>query len=489
MSSTPSPPANQDAGQQDHHELHRVMGPGLLLLFILGDILGTGVYALTGKLAAEVGGAAWAPIVFAFAVATLSAYSYLELVTKYPGASGAALYAHKAFHKQFLTFMVTFAVLCSGLTSAATTSMAVANNINLGFSLDWAQPAIVGLAIVFLIALAGVNFYGSSESVKLNMVLTLIGFLGLALVIGVGLWATFQGKADFSRTMIFSAPEDKSMFLVLSSVTALAFFSFVGFEDSVNMVEEVKDPRVFPKVMLTGMGICLLIYVAVSLFTVAIVPIGVLSESSTPLFEVIARGAPGIPIHTLYPFITIFAVANTALLNMMMASRLVYGMARQGVLPGFLGKVHRGRRTPYASIIFTTILGVGLLAVVGLGLDSDTTAALGSTTALLLLGVFTVVNIACIVLRRDTSTEAAFRAPTWVPYLGAASTLFLIGPWAQRGVVYSIAVVLLLIGVVLSLVNWLYLRNIKKADARLEMGDTQAIKQIGVLPGEDTDQR
>ncbi|WP_243888766.1 APC family permease [Dermatophilus congolensis] len=481
-------PPTKVAGH-DHHELHRVMGPGLLLLFILGDILGTGVYALTGKLAANVGGAAWAPILFAFAVATLSAYSYLELVTKYPGASGAALYAHKAFHKQFLTFMVTFAVLCSGLTSAATTSMTVANNINLGFGLNWSKTAVVALAIAFLISLAVVNFWGSSESVKLNMVLTLIGFLGLALVIGVGIWATINGNVDFSRTVIFEAPQDKSMFLVLSGVTALAFFSFVGFEDSVNMVEEVKDPRIFPKVMLSGMGICLAIYIAISLFTVAIVPIGVLANSDTPLFEVIARGAPGIPIHTLYPFITIFAVANTALLNMMMASRLVYGMAKQGVLPRPLGKIHRGRRTPYASIIFTTALGVGLLALVGLALGADTTSALGSTTALLLLAVFTVVNIACIVLRRDSAAEAHnhFRAPRWVPYLGAASTIFLIGPWAQKPVVYSIAAVLLLIGILLSVLNWLYQRNIKHTDAHLTMGDTQVIAQIVAdIPPEDT---
>ena len=115
------------------------MGPKLLLLFIVGDILGTGVYALTGDVAAEVGGAAWLPFLVAFAVATITAFSYLELVTKYPQAAGAALYTHKAFGIHFLTFMVAFMVMCSGITSASTASRAFAANLNEGFGLDAGQ--------------------------------------------------------------------------------------------------------------------------------------------------------------------------------------------------------------------------------------------------------------------------------------------------------------------------------------------------------------
>ena len=109
-------------------ELKRVMGPGLLLLFVVGDILGTGVYALTGDVAAEVGGAAWIPFLVAFLIATITAFSYLELVTKYPQAAGAALYAHKAFGIQFVTFLIAFVVMCSGITSASTASRFFAAN-------------------------------------------------------------------------------------------------------------------------------------------------------------------------------------------------------------------------------------------------------------------------------------------------------------------------------------------------------------------------
>lgn len=450
-------PASSGGG----HELKRVMGPGLLLLFIVGDILGTGVYALTGNIAGEIGGAAWAPILIAFVVATITAFSYLELVTKYPGASGAALYTHKAFGIHFLTFLVTFAVLCSGLTSAATASSTVASNFAKGFHLDVGPLGITIVAVAFLAILALINLRGVSESVKLNVVLTCIELTGLLIVILVGFWAAAQGNADFSRTVIFETSDDKGMFLALTAVTSLAFFSFVGFEDSVNMVEETKDPtRNFPRVMLLGLCITGVIYVLVSVFTVAIVPIGELGQSTTPLLDVVRIGTPGLPIDTIYPFLTIFAVANTALINMLMASRLLYGMARQGVIPGFLGKVLPGRRTPWTAIIFTTVLGMVLIILVNNAMGKGTAAALGGTTALLLLAVFTVVNVAAVILRRDRSQEGHdyFHAPRVLPYLGAITCAFLLGPWAQDVIEYQIALVLIALGLVLWLLNFLYAR-------------------------------
>ena len=138
-------------------ELKRAIGPKLLLLFIVGDILGTGVYALTGKVAGEVGGAAWAPFIVAFAIALVTAFSYLELVTKYPRAAGAALYTHKAFGIHFVTFLVAFTVMCSGITSASTASQAFAANLADGFGLDGedSDPGAAGIALAFMLARRG----------------------------------------------------------------------------------------------------------------------------------------------------------------------------------------------------------------------------------------------------------------------------------------------------------------------------------------------
>lgn len=145
---------------EEEPQLKRVLGPGLLLLFVVGDILGTGVYALTGDVAGEVGGAAWLPFLIAFLIATVTAFSYLELVTKYPQAAGAALYAHKAFGVQFVTFIVAFIVMSSGITSAATASRFFAANFFVAFDFDWGKFGVVIVALLFMGLLAVVNFRG-----------------------------------------------------------------------------------------------------------------------------------------------------------------------------------------------------------------------------------------------------------------------------------------------------------------------------------------
>lgn len=479
--SVPSPGEETAAGRAPQSStgpaLKRVMGSKLLLLFIIGDVLGTGVYALTGQIAGEIGGAAWAPILIAFIVATVTALSYLELVTKYPQAAGAALYTHKAFGIHFVTFLVTFAVLCSGITSASTASKFLAENFLVGFDLGWGQFGVTVVAVSFVLLLAVVNLRGVGESIKFNVFLTLVELTGLLIVIGIGFWAMGQGNVDFSRVMVFETEEGKSVFLALTAATSLAFFSMVGFEDSVNMAEETRDPaRIFPKVMLTGLGITVLIYVLVSVAAVAVVPVGQLSESQTPLLEVVQTGAPGFPIDVVYPFLSIFAVANTALINMLMASRLLYGMARQEVLPRPLALVLSGRRTPWAAIIFTTAIAVGLIIVVTNVMGPQTVSALGGTTALLLLCVFTVVNIACIVLRRhppdpqpgeeEGRPRKTFRSPGITPWFGALSCAFLVGPWAQDPIEYRIAGILLAVGVVLWFFTWLWNRAVKAKRTR-----------------------
>jgi basic amino acid/polyamine antiporter, APA family len=429
--------------------LRRVMGPWLLLLFIVGDILGTGIYALTGQVAKQVGGAVWLPFLLAFIVALLTALSYLELVTKYPQAAGAALYTHKAFGIHFVTFIVAFAVMCSGITSASTASRAFAANLSNAFELKLAGGigiTLVGLAFMAVVAL--VNFRGVGESVKANVVLTCVELSGLLIIVFIGLWAIAAGAGDVSRIVEFRTSDTGSTLWPVIAATTLAFFAMVGFEDSVNMAEECKDPtRIFPKILLLGLGITGLIYILVSISAITLVSPEQLGEGETPLLKVVQAGAPNFPLE-IFGFITMFAVANSALINMLMASRLVYGMSREHVLPQVLGKVHPTRRSPYAAIAFTTLLAFALITFVG------EVPALGGTTALLLLCVFTVVNIAVLVLRRDRVDHKHFRTPTFLPVLGALTCAFLVGPWTGRdSVQYTIAGILIGIGVVLWLVT------------------------------------
>jgi amino acid transporter len=427
--------------------LKRAIGPKLLFFFVLGDILGTGIYALIGSVAGQIGGALWLPFLLAFGVAFLTAFSYLELVGKYPRAAGAALYTQRAFGVPFLTFLVAFAVMSSGITSAGAAARA--------FAATYLQPfapwPVLPVAIGFLIVLGLINFRGVAESVKINLVLTGIELSGLLIVIAIGVYAVGNGQGEPSRLLEIDTA-DRNLLQAISAATSLAFFAMVGFEDSVNMVEECRDPaRIFPRSLLSGLIAAGLIYALVALTASLLVPAEALSAArSDALLKVVAVGAPGFPLK-VFAGIGLLAVINSALINMLMASRLLYGMANERILPPVFGAVHASRRTPWVSILFTTAIAVGLVAAAG----EDGVRKLGGTTALLLLCVFTGVNIACLVLRREKVEHVHFRAPSWAPVLGAILCGYLALPVlsGRPASDYAIALTLLGVGAVLWGIN------------------------------------
>jgi basic amino acid/polyamine antiporter, APA family len=438
-------------------KLKRAIGPKLLLFFVIGDILGTGIYALTGSVAGKIGGALWIPFLLAFVVAYLTAFSYLELVGKYPQAAGAALYTHKAFGINFLTFMVTFTVMSSGVTSAATAAKAFGDTYLKQF-IELPTWAVAG---AFILGLALINFRGVGESVKANVVLTCIELSGLLLIIAVGSYAVADGRGEPGRLVEINTGET-GVFLAITAATSLAFFAMVGFEDSVNMAEECHNPpRIFPRAMLIGMAVAATIYVMVAVLSSMLVPAADLAAAkSGALFLVLETGAPGFPLG-VFAVIGLFAVINSALINMLMASRLLYGMSNERIIPAVFGRVHAGRRTPWVSIIFTSVIAMILVTTVDITL-------LGGTTALLLLGVFTIVNIAVLVLRRDQVEHAHFRAPSWTPWAGIVLCGFLATPLSGRSPrEFLIAGILLAVGAVLWVINRLFVGRVEVDATRL----------------------
>jgi basic amino acid/polyamine antiporter, APA family len=329
------------------------------------------------------------------------------------------------------------------------------------------EGVVTAMAMGFMVLLALINLRGVGESVKFNVILTLVEVAALTIVILVGFWAMAQGDGDIGRITTFTDAGDSGMFMAITLATSIAFFAMVGFEDSVNMVEETHEPqRIFPRIMLTGLGIAVILYMLVAVSVVTVLTPSELTAineaEGRALLEVVSKGAPDFPIDKVFPFLACFAVANTSLINMMMASRLLYGLANQDVLPRALGKVSVKRRAPWMGIIFSTVLALGLIWYVATQSDSDIVAQLSATTALLLLGVFTVVNVACLVLRRD-ERESFFRSPGLTPALAALLCLALIIiPWGERDTLqYKIAGALLGIGVVLWALTWLTNRGIR----------------------------
>ncbi|MEU7723193.1 APC family permease [Streptomyces tibetensis] len=383
----------------------------MLYFFILGDVLGAGVYVLIGQVAADAGGAVWVPLVVALLLALLTAASYAELATKYPRAGGASHYTTRAFGP-CAGFIAGFCMLAAGLVSVAALAR--------GFGGDYLSAFVtlpVGLvAVLFLALLALVNARGIEESTRANVVATLVEVGGLVVIVVLGAWMLLRGDGDVGRLMQLGTPEKGAATAVLSG-SVLAYYSFVGFETSVNVAEETRNPRrSYPRALFGALATAGAVYVLVGIAASAAVPTARLAGSSGPLLEVVEE-AGAVPTR-LFSAIALVAVANGALLTGIMSSRLAYGMAKDGLLPAALTQVLPGRRTPWVSIAVTTLLAM-LLALTG------SVATLASTLVLLLLVVFLMVNTAVLVLRRDPGEADHFRSPTVVPVLGIASCVVL----------------------------------------------------------------
>jgi APA family basic amino acid/polyamine antiporter len=431
--------------------LNRVITRPMLTFFILGDILGAGIYTLTGRVAGDVGGAVWASFLVAFLLAFVTAFAYLELVTKYPRAAGAALYVHRAFAISVLSFLVTVAVMASGVTSASFAATAIGGRYFTGLT-DVADPPTTLIAILVISLVALVNYWGVGESIRINIAITVIELTGLLFIIAIGIKVLFSGDGDPGQAFEFK----ESGFGALTGVVAGAatgFYAFIGFEDSVNMAEEVRDPvRSFPPALVTGIVVASIIYLLVGFTAAMTVPLDVLTESTGPLLEIVRIGLPDLNIDTLFSAVAMIAVSNTMLINMLMASRLLYGMANQGVLPAWFGAVS-SRRTPWFAIIFTTVLSYALI------LTSDAFTNLADTTVLLLTGVFLLVNICVLVLRRDPVAHSHFVAPSFLPVIGAIVSAIFLFPLDRDVDVYVLALWLLLGGLVLWAVNYAVTRR------------------------------
>ncbi len=442
-------------GRSGHPPLKRGIGRVLLLFFVIGDIVGAGIYALVGEVGAAVGGAIWTAFLAAFVLAIFTAASYVELVTKYPRAGGSATYAHNAFRNPFVSFIVAFAVAASSITSACV--------LTLAFSGDYLSqfvnvPTLVS-AVLFLALVSFINFYGISESVRINVVLTCVELFGLLLIILIGFAALGAGTGDPGRAFEFK--EGSAVLPAILAGTVLSFYALIGFDDSVNVAEETRNPsRNYPRAIFGALLLAGVIYLLVTFTASMVVPTGTLAESSGPLLEVVERGPISIPTQ-LFAAIALLAVSNGALINMIMASRIIYGMGDQGVMPAVFSSVHPGRRTPWVSILFTTT--IALIVLLTIGRNDEALSTLGSTTVVLLLTAFVMVNISVLVLRRDRVGHEHFRTPTAFPVLGAVvASALLIYQAISDITVFGLAAALLVIGAVLYGVNVLAKRSLDR---------------------------
>ena len=410
-------------------QLRRTLGFWALVFYGVGDILGAGIYALVGKVAGVAGPASWAAFAVALVVAGLTAVTYAELGGRFPRSAGESFFAEQAFGRPRLALIVGWVVLCSGVLSLATVSVAFAGY--LGRLVPGLPPQVLVAGILLL--LAAINFRGMQESSATNIIATMVELTGLLTVIVSG--ALFLGRSDdLGITQTLASGRDVG-WTGIASGAALGFFAFIGFEDMVNVAEEVKDPeRNMPRGILVALGVTGIVYLLVVLIATSVVPPEELAASDAPLLTVVQRASNAVP-ERLFTLVALFAVANTGLLNFIMGSRLIYGMSRQGLLPTALSTIHPRRRTPHLAI-FSVLVAALALAL------SGTLTYLAGTTSLLLLMVFFVVNASLLAIkRREAAPAKTFRAPRWVPVVGAIFCLGLM-PFVPSGSLLTAAIVL-----------------------------------------------
>jgi amino acid transporter len=278
-------------------------------------------------------------------------------------------------------------------------------------------PWIV-LALGFLGFMTAVNFYGLKQSMWTNLVCTTVEVGGLLFIVAIG--ARYWGSVNYLETPQVADAQGQlaggglGVGMLLSGAV-LTFFSFIGFEDMLNVAEEVKEPeRTMPWGIVTALAVATVLYIAVAVTAVSVVDYQKLAAAPAPLSVICSEAAPWLPPRT-FDYITMFAVANTVLINYIMGSRMLYGMARQGLLPAVLGRIHGTRNTPHVAI-GTLLVLVLILALSG---GDDAVKQLASSTALLLLFSFMVVNSALVVLKlRPGEPHGQFEVPLAIPVLG-----------------------------------------------------------------------
>ncbi|WP_373541752.1 APC family permease [Chamaesiphon sp.] len=395
-------------------ELKRVFGLPTLVIYGVGDILGAGIYAVVGKIAGLSGGLVWAAFIVAMVVASMTALCYAELGSRLPKSGGVAYFIHTAFRIDWLSTLVGWLMFCTCIVSMATLSRAFAGYVNA------IAPGIPDWSIVLSLfaGLTFINFRGMKESSLLNIICTTLEVSGLIVVIVVASTFLAGGGANPPVVPPNVTPTPIGWTAVIQGA-ALAFYAFIGFEDIVNVAEEVKNPqRNVPIAILLSLGIAGVIYILVSWLAVQVLDPATLAASKAPLLDVVARAQPKFPA-AIFTIVAAFAVLNTALLNFITSSRLLFGMSREGLLPAWLGKLHPDRSTPHRTFLVILPLAIGLAV-------SGTVQVLAGATATLILIMFSLVNLSLIAIARRDPHTAGFRVPLFVPAIALVLNLVLV---------------------------------------------------------------
>ena len=395
--------------------LRRALTLTHIVLYGLGVTIGAGIYVLIGAAAARAGMHAPVAFVLAAVLMALTASSFAELGGRIPLAAGEAAYAREAFGSDRVATAVGLLVVAIAIVSAAAISVGSAGY--LGVFLPLPQPVLIAGLVL---AMGGIAAVGIRESVSFAGAMTVIEVGGLLMLILAGL---ASGPDLITRLPEVAPPlGDARVLAGIMSAALLAVFAFVGFESVVNLAEEVHDPRrVVPRAIFWTLGLTTLLYVLVVWVALVAVPPAELARSDAPLALVFQRLTGGSP--WIMSVIAIVATLNGIIVQVIMASRVLYGLGKQGSLPAALMRVNAVTRTPVNATVLTATLILALALTLPLGHLADLTSRIT-------LLMFAIINLALVRIKlRDGGHEPprrAYVAPLWVPCAGFASCMALL---------------------------------------------------------------
>lgn len=391
--------------------LKRSLSLPLITLYGLGTIIGAGIYVLIGAVAGKAG--IYAPLSFLLAaiIAGFTAFSYAELSSRLPRSAGEAVYIQEAFGLSWLSAAIGWSVVAVGIVSSATIANGFSGYLDIFIQLpDWLVITALILALGLIAA------WGINESVWTAAIITVIEIAGLGLVLFIAGDSLLQLPERWPELI---PPANNVVWGGIVLGAFLAFYAFIGFEDMVNVAEEVKDAsRVLPRAIIIALVISTCLYLLITLVAVLALPVEELAASDAPLATVVA--AHGKQYTLLISGISLVAVLNGALIQIIMVSRILYGMGRSGLGWKKLAKIHPRTRTP----LLATALVSLLVLIMALWLPLTTLAQI---TSFITLAIFSAINLALIKLKfREPTLSGIRHYPLWVPVGGCLLSLALL---------------------------------------------------------------
>lgn len=390
-------------------ELRRSLTLPLVVLYGLGVTIGAGIYVLLGATAGRAGVHAPVAFVFAAVVVAFSAASFAELAARFPVSASEVAYVRAGLRSDRLSLIVGCLVLLSGVVSSATLSVG-----STGYLREFINLNDTVLIVIVVLAVGGIAAWGIVESVVLASIFTVLEVSALLAIVAVGFWADPGLVGELPR--IWPSFGDGAAWVGISGASLLAFFAFIGFEDMVNLAEEVKEPeRTLPRAIFLTLVLATLLYVLVTAVAVLSVPLQDLASSSAPLSYVFAHITGASP--AVITAIAVFATLNGIIIQIIMAARVLYGMSRQGSLPAVFARVHPVTRTPLVAT--ATVTGVVLMLALLFPLES-----LAEWTSRVILSIFILVNLSLFVLklRAVAAPAGIFTVAVWVPAGGVIAS-------------------------------------------------------------------